>query len=182
MMSPSTSPPTRFPAWFMLAIVWVVAFDLAFAWQRSMGAHGSEFGGHREEAAHYITGLMVRDYIAGGFPDKPAAFAENYAAHYPKVAWAVSPPLFDIAQALWALPFGIGRTAVMLLLCAIAATLATLLYRELQREFPLVIAACGVLVFISLPLVREYYSLVMPDLLGATLIFAAVACFSRFVE
>ena len=33
-------------------IVFVLAFDLAFVWQRTGGAYQSEFGGHPDEAAH----------------------------------------------------------------------------------------------------------------------------------
>jgi hypothetical protein len=168
--------------WYILAIVWVLAFDLAFLWQRSIGAHRSEFGGHPEEAAHYVKALMVRDYCAGGFPGSMKAFAENYAGHYPSVLSEATPPLFHFAQGAWTLLFGTGRTSVMLFLATIAATLATLLVAELKREVPIQVAVITAIVFISLPLVREYYALVMPDFLAATLIFAAAICFNRFLE
>ena len=32
------------------------------------GAYHAEFGSHPDEAAHYVTGLMVRDYLASGLP------------------------------------------------------------------------------------------------------------------
>ena len=52
-----------------------------------------------------MTGLMVRDYIAAGFPDSPFRFAENYYLHYPKVAIGHWPPVFYSIQAAWMLIF-----------------------------------------------------------------------------
>ena len=61
-------------------------------WQLQTGAYKSEFGGHPDEAAHYVTGLMIRDYLTGGIPEHPMKFARNYYDHYPKVALGNWPP------------------------------------------------------------------------------------------
>ena len=60
------------------------AVVLVMQWQR--GAADEEFGGHPDEAAHYVTGLMVGDYLRAGMNQSPMAYAENYYTHYPKVA------------------------------------------------------------------------------------------------
>ena len=85
------------------------------ALQIRSGAWHAEFGGHPDEAAHYVTGLMVRDYVAQGFPGSPMAYAAGYYDHYPKVALGNWPPGFYAIQALWTLAFSVSRTSVMFL-------------------------------------------------------------------
>ena len=88
---------TRLRPFFLAAIVFVFAFDVAFLWQLFAGAYGSEFGGHPDEAGHYVTGLMVRDYVATGFPGSPMKFAGEYYRHYPKVALGVQAAIVFIS-------------------------------------------------------------------------------------
>jgi hypothetical protein len=172
----------RFRPLLVSLIAWVLAFDLAWLWQRHTGAHHSEFGGHPDEAAHYVTGLMVRDYVAAGFPGHPMRYAEKYYAHYPKVGLGVWPPLFYVVQAAWTLPFGAGRTALMLLLCALTATVALLVFRALWREFSLALALTGAALFLALPLVHELSGMVMAEMLSALCMFAAALALGRFLD
>ena len=65
-------------AWLIAGIVFVLAFDLAFAWQRRAGAYSSELGGHPDEAGHYVSGLMAHDYLAHGIYNSPLKFAEEF--------------------------------------------------------------------------------------------------------
>ena len=61
----------------------------------------SEFGRYFDEAAHFVTGLMVHDFIAGMDWSSPVEYAENYYLHYPKVALGHWPPAFYLLQAMW---------------------------------------------------------------------------------
>ena len=164
------------------AIVFVLAFDVAFLWQHVEGANISEFGGHPDEAAHYVTGLMVHDYVAARFPGAPVKFAEEYYAHYPKIGLGVWPPVFYIVQTAWTLPLGVSRQSVMLLMCALAATDALLLYVALRRDFGPAPASMAALIFVSLPVVREYYGMVMAETLSTAFIFGATLAFGNFLD
>jgi len=64
------------------------------------GAFDSEFGGHPDEAAHYVTGLMHHDYIAGLDLTSPLRFAENYYIHYPRICIGHWPPFFYAVQSV----------------------------------------------------------------------------------
>jgi hypothetical protein len=174
-------------------IVFVLSFDLAFLWQRVGGAYASEFGGHPDEAAHYVTGLFIRDsvimvakYGAAGFHGSPIKvgkdFADSYYAHYPKISLGVWPPFFYVVQSAWTLPFSPVRTSILLLMCALAATVSVLLFRPLRDEFGVVPAAFGAALFLSLPLVRSYYSMVMAEMLSTALIFGATLAFGNFLD
>ena len=88
------------------------------ALQWSAGAYRSEFGAHPDESAHYVTGLMVRQYVAGRAPQPPFAFARAYYEHYPKVAIGHWPPAFYLLQTGWTLLFSASRISVLLLMAA----------------------------------------------------------------
>src|SRR6202035_5156727 len=65
------------------AVLWMLAALL----QWKAGAYTVELSGNPDESAHYITGLMIRDYIASGHVTSPMTYAEQYYAHYPKIAF-----------------------------------------------------------------------------------------------
>jgi len=82
---------------------WIFYFCCSAALQWVAGAFRSGFGANPDEPAHYVTGLMVRDYVAQLLPGSPIAFAQNYYLHYPAVAFGHWPPMFYVLQALWTL-------------------------------------------------------------------------------
>ena len=185
--------PKKSRAWIVTAIVFVLALDLAFFWQRVGGAWRSEFGGHPDEGGHYVTGLFVRDALLAlprfAAQKNPGAmilagknFADDYYAHYPKVGLGVWPPFFYLVQSAWTLPFSPSRGSILLLMCALAATVAVQLFRVLREEFGIAPAAFGAVLLLSLPLVREYYSMVMAETLSAALMFGAVLAFGDFLD
>ena len=179
--------------WALGVIVFVLAFDVAFAWQRLGEAQKSEFGGHPDEAAHYVTGLFIRDslaefwrYAVGGFHGSPLRvgkdFAESYYTHYPKIGLGVWPPFFYLVQSAWTLPFGVSRTSVLLLMCALGGGVGLLMFRALRDEFGSLMAGTGTFLLLSLPLVRIHYGMVMAETLSALLMFSAMHSFGNFLD
>jgi hypothetical protein len=192
-MDPSRPGPPKARHWILGVIVFVLAFDVVFAWQRLAEAQKSEFGGHPDEAAHYVTGLFIRNslvefwrYAAGGFHGSPLRigreFAESYYTHYPKISLGVWPPFFYLVQSAWTLPFGVSRTSVLLFMCALAGGLGLLMFRTLREEFGSLMAATGAFLLLSLPLVRSYYGMVMAETLSAVLMFGAMLAFGNFLD
>ena len=190
---PAPPAPKKSRGWVVGCIVFVLALDLAFFWQRVGGAQRSEFGGHPDEGGHYVTGLFVRDalvmaghYVAGGCHGSPVKvgkdFADTYYAHYPKIGLGVWPPFFYLVQAAWTLPFSPSRGSVLLLLCALAAVVAVQLFRALREEFGIGPAALGAALWLSLPLVRSYYGMVMAETLSTVTMFGAVLAFGDFLD
>lgn len=112
---------------FHLTGAFVLFLSLTVAFQVIKGGYSAEFGETSDESAHYITGLMVRDYVASGFPWPPMEYAENYYVHYPKVALGHYPPVFYVLEAAWMLLFGPSRVSVLLLLGTLTALFATIL-------------------------------------------------------
>jgi len=150
--------------------------------QFASGSHHSELGSHPDEAAHFVTGLMVRDYLVSGFHESPMRFADEYYRHYPKIGLGVWPPLFYIVQAFWTLIFPVGAGTVLWLVAALALALGLVTAWWLWREFGWVEALTGVTILTALPLVQEYSNMVMAEVLSALLMLAAAGYFARYLE
>ena len=98
--------------WWRSPIAAVASLSCVLLLQWTEGAYQAEFGGHPDEAAHYVTGLMIHDYVAAGLPGNPMTFALEYYDHYPKVALGNWPPLFYVLQAGWTLLFTPDRASM----------------------------------------------------------------------
>ena len=164
-------------------LVWLGFFAWALCWQVQSGAWNSDFGGHADEAAHVVTGLMVRDYLAGGFLEQwhPMRYAEAYYERFPKVAIGHYPPGFYVVEALFLLPYRQPGAVLVMMVC-LAATVGWQTWR-MAREFGLGEVGSvliGTLV-IWLPLVRTYTAIVMSDLLLVILILESTRAFGRFL-
>lgn len=162
--------------------VFAAFLAVVVAYQHMGNAYDCEFGAHPDEAAHYVTGLMIRDYIADGIPGHPMRFAENYYDHYPKVALGNWPPFFYLIQAAWTLPFSPSRPSILLLMASLTALLALLVWHALKKDFGPLLAAFGSVLFLSLPLTQKYSSLVMTEIPIALLAFIATLCFGRYLD
>ena len=79
------------------------------------GAYTAEFMGHADEAAQFVSGLMVYDYLATLPRENPIDWAGQYYLHYPKVAIGHWPPGYPAMEGLWWLMLGPSRVTAMLL-------------------------------------------------------------------
>ena len=164
-------------------LVLAAAFTLLAIWLQSInGALSTELSGYPDEPAHLVTGLMVRDYVAQGFPSKPMQYAENYYLHYPKVGFGIWPPLFHFAEAIWFLvipPSKVSAFALQAFLCGLlAAVLARLLWKLYG---PLLAVAMGI-AFVTMPLVQTFTSMIMADSIMALMAFLAALTFVNYAR
>lgn len=177
--TPSYRPKPGVWEWMVAgAIFWILAGCL----QWKAGAFAAEFGSHPDEAAHYVTGLMIRDYVVTGHFAHPWAYAQYYYAHYPKLALGMWPPLFHLTEALWTLVLSPSKVSVLLLEALIAAALAASVYWVLRRQYPATAAFAGGTLFVLLPLVRNSTQAVMADGLVALLAFWAMIFMVAYLE
>src|SRR5688572_23011223 len=116
-----------------------VAFALTLTLQWHNNAYRAEWSDSSDESAHYVTGLMVHDYIVHGLPESPMTYAQRYYEHYPYIAFGHFPPVFYIVQAAWMLPFGTSRASLLTLIAFINAALLTTTYVLGRRYFPAVL-------------------------------------------
>jgi hypothetical protein len=134
-----------------------------------------------DEPGHYVTGLLIRDYLAMGFPEKPMDFAIKYYIHYPKVALGVWPPFFHGIEALWMLAFTSSRSSVLVLMALISAASAVTLFM-IASKAGLRLALVAALLYVALPDVQISSSSVMVDGLIAALELWAVVQLVRYID
>ncbi len=155
---------------------------LAVALQVAGGCYRADFDGYPDEAAHYITGLMVHDYLLSGNLLHPMAYAENYYLHYPKVAIGHWPPVFYVLQAAWMLLFGPSRISILLLMAAITAAVASVMFAVGRRiAGPWWAAGAGV-VYVCVPMVQANTGMVMAESLLALGGLLAAYSFAEYLE
>lgn len=162
--------------------VFLLFFMCQVVLQLAGGAFSNEFGGYSDEAGHYVTGLMVHDYIAGMQYGSPMEFAENYYLHYPKIALGHWPPFFYIVQGFWTLLFSESRISMMLLMALLAALLSSTVYLAIKRDFGSRIGVCAGIFLIALPLVQTWSGMLMAEVLVALLSLWSVLCLGRFLD
>ena len=182
-MSPRpTIPPTKreFAISALLLLVVVIAI------QFHAEAFSTDLSAHPDEPAHAVTGLMLRDYITGGFIETPhpMQFARNYYDHYPKVALGHYPPGFYLLEGLWLVPVR-SITACVTLLTALATTWLLLTHVALRKAFPGINPYLLLVPTAAIPLVSMVGNslvMVMSDLLLALCCLAATMAMAKFIE
>jgi hypothetical protein len=154
---------------------------LAVCLQWRAGALTAEFSGS-DEAAHFVTSLMVHDYVASGMTGSPVKYAQAYYARYPKVAFGIWPPLFHLSQAAWMLALSPSRASVLILMALWAALLATGCFVAVRSRFGSFAGVLLGIVLISLPDIQAAANTVMADLMMSCFIFGAALCFGRYLD
>jgi hypothetical protein len=175
------STAARKSIWRGVALA-LVFFGVTVLLQIFSGAYRAEFAGYPDESAHYITSLMVRDFLVSMNYSDPMKFATDYYNHYPKVAFGHWPPLFYALAGSWMLIFSTSRTSVMLGLALLTTVFAWLVYTTIGRRFGWVSGALAGLLLICLPIVQLYSDEVMAESLLAIVSFAAAIYFARYLD
>ncbi len=176
------STTMQLPAPSRLALLLLVFFGAAVVLQIASGAYHSEFGGYPDEPAHYVTSLMVREYLTSAQLLSPMQFARDYYYHYPKVAFGHWPPLLYAVQALWMLVFSTSRVSILLELAATTALLAYAVCLEARRWFGWKAAALAGLLTVCLPLIQTYTDEEMAETLLTLTCFWSVIYFARYLD
>jgi hypothetical protein len=159
-----------------------ILFATVVLLQWRAGAFTAELSGYPDEASHYMSGVLVRDYIASGLPVNPMSFASNFYLHYPYLAIGHWPPLFYIIEGAWMLLFSSSRLSVMLLMAVITTVLAVSIFEIVRREFGITTAAIAAVIMICQPLVQQYTAMVMLETLLALLALWAAVCSGRYFD
>lgn len=174
-------PGPPIPVAYTIGIL-LLFFAAAVVLQLASGAYRSEFGGYPDEPAHYVTSLMVHDYVTQLKPVSPMKFAEDYYAHYPKVAFGHWPPLLYVVQAAWMLVFSTGRASVLLELALLTALVAWSVFYLVNRHFGWKSGVVSGLLLTCLPIVQIYTDEVMAETLLILVSLWAAIFFARYLE
>lgn len=146
------------------------------------GAYASGFGGHPDEAAHYVSSLMVRDFLPQAASGHPMQFAQSYYLHYPKVAIGNWPPLMYGVAGVWFLLFGASRMSALALVAACTATTALAIFAVGRKLLSWPAGLFAAVMFVACPLVQESSAMMMSEAMVTMLIFLATLQFARFAD
>ena len=148
--------------------------------QIQSGAYLTERVNYSDEAAHFMNGLVLRDYLVSGFHQDPLTFARDYYLHYPKIAPLAWPPLFHIALAVSMLPGWSPHAAALVVVLLTVAWTAWRLYgfARLISGRPAAVFVSGL--FVLSPMMIDVSSAVMADGLLAACAIEAAYWLSRF--
>src|SRR5580698_9640953 len=90
-------------------LVGLIFLAVAIALQGTGGAWNNDFGSNSDEPAHFVSAVMLRDFLLGGELAHPMAFAKLFYLHYPKVAIGQWPPFLYVVLGSWMVVFGVSR-------------------------------------------------------------------------
>lgn len=142
-----------------------------------------ELGGHPDEASHYVSGLMVYDYVWEHLGEHPLAFATRYYDFYPKVAIGHFPPGYYLMEAIWFSFASVSLASVLSFQSFVCGILAGCLACALVGGGAGRLVGIGVgAFFCSLPLVQRYVGMVMSDLLLGLFCFLSCLSFALFLQ
>jgi len=162
--------------------LWLLLLFACLALLGVSGAFRAEFGEYPDEPSHFVTSLMVRDYVAGGAASPPMRYALDYYLHFPKVALGHYPPLLYVIQAAWMLVLPASKASLLVLNAILIALTGVLMYGAVQREFGRWAGAGVAFLWVGLPLVQTFGGMVMAEALAALLLFGAAVCYGRYLD
>jgi hypothetical protein len=179
---PAPASRARFRFALVAAVVTVVYCTFIGWVQRSAGAASAAFGGFPDEAAHYISGVLMRDYIVGAPFSDPIRYAVEYYAHTPFFAIGVWPPLYYVVEGIWMTVFGSSRESALWLNFISGAALALLVFAIVRHSYGWVASAAAGLMVLAIPVVQWSASLVMVDIACTALALGSLFFLARYFE
>jgi 4-amino-4-deoxy-L-arabinose transferase-like glycosyltransferase len=145
-----------------------------------LGAYSGEFS--EDEASHYISGLLVKDYIATFPPQSPLNFLREFHSRYPLVGIGHWPPLFYGIEALWMTLFSSSKTSVIALAGAITLVTALTIYYIVGPKFGRVAGVFAAVAFVMAPVVQTGSNELMLDVPVALFALLAMLCYAWYLD
>lgn len=165
---------------YFLSITSLIALVGLSVWQTDVWH--SELADHPDEAAHFITGVMVHDYLANGLGSAPVQFALDYYVHYPKIAIGHWPPAFyAIEGALFLVTGPSIKAAIALVIgCLLGNTL--LVYHTLRNRYDNLTAFWCAAMPLALPVVRRTGTMLLTDTVVTLFSLLAILAFAAYLK
>lgn len=159
----------------------VILFSVAHLLQRTNGALDNESGTFADEASHYVTCLMVADYLRTAVGKSPMEFAQDYYLHYPKVAIGHWGPSYYGVGAIWSLMFGDSRDSLVTMMAVFAACIGLAIFQLSRRYSCLPLAFAATALFLLNPVVQRHYMTVMTELFSVAMFLLATNAYADFL-
>jgi hypothetical protein len=146
------------------------------------GSFSNEYSSFPDEAAHYVSSLMVHDYLLDGDLGNPMQFAEEYYLDYPKVAIGHWPPLFYFLLGVWFIIFGVSRITALCFMAATSASIGLVIYAVAKSSLSTSAAIFAAVIFVAMPLSQICANAIMLEHLVTLMMFLSVVCLAKFAD
>lgn len=161
----------------------LLLFGAILGWiQWRAGAPGAAFGGFPDEPAHYIGGVLMKEYIANGLFCDPVRYAVEYYSHTPYFAVGVWPPMYYLIEGIWMSVFGVGREAVLWLNVISGTALAFLIFSIVRVHHGAVAGTAAGVMVLAVPAAQWSACVVMVDLACTALAIASLVFLARYFD
>lgn len=164
-----------------VSIFLVLLLEVGFL-QLSGRAYLSGFGASSDEASHFVSAVMLHDFVQQPLFSAPMQFARDYYLHYPKVGIGNWPPFLYLTMGGWFFLFGVSRMAALAFIACTAALTGTAIFLAGRKCLSGSASFFAASIYLALPLVQSYADQIMTEHLVTLLIFLATVEFSRFIE
>jgi hypothetical protein len=144
------------------------------------GAYGAEFTD--DDASHYISGLLIYNFLRAGQLQSPVQYLQIFHSHYPLVGIGHWGPLYYFVEAIWMLVFSSNRVSVLLLSAVVTAATALSCYVFLARRLGRPGAAFVALALILCPIVQESSRKLMLDMPVTFLCLLSMFSYVRYLN
>jgi hypothetical protein len=168
--------------WLPRFTVLLAFFAVAVVFQHLSGAYRADLSGYPDEPGHFVTGVMVSNYLSTPPPAPMVPFAKEFYIHYPKVAIGHWPPVFYLLEGFWFLLFHPSRESVLWLIALISALLSATVYGVVRREYGAWAGVAAGFLLQCVPIVWTQTGQVMTDLLVGLFGFWAALAFASFLQ
>ena len=148
--------------------------------QMAVDAYASDHGQTGDEAAHFVTSLMIYDYVTTHLLSNPLTYARDYYAHFPRVAIGHFPPMFEVAQAALFLASGRMAGAVIAFQALVGGLCAALPAALLGGARRLIDGWLAGIAILCSPSLLFLISMDMADNFLAALVMLTALAWSRF--
>jgi hypothetical protein len=162
-----------------IALLAIAAFFVAVGLQAFAGAFVATCG--QDACGHFISGVMIHDYIVAGRLGNPLRYLIHYHEHYPLVGIGHWPPLYYGIVASWMLLFSSSQTAVLLLSAAVAVVTALLLCGSVGRRQGTMAGLFVGLLYLASPLTQSETGTLMLDGPVTLACLSAMLCYASFM-
>ncbi|WP_264715788.1 ArnT family glycosyltransferase, partial [Limobrevibacterium gyesilva] len=144
------------------------------------GAYAADFDFDAD--SHYVSGLMIHDFITSLRLQSPLAFLKNFHSHYPIIGIGHWGPLYYVVEGLWMIPFSTGIVSVLMLSAVVTAATAAITYKLAAERFGRLAGIATALIFAAAPVIRESSNAVMLDGAIALLCVGAALAYIAYLS
>jgi hypothetical protein len=148
--------------------------------QNLAGSYGAEFTD--DDGSHYISGLLIYNFLHAGKLQSPLEYLQYFHSHYPLVGIGHWGPLYYFVEGMWMSVFSSSRASVLLLSAVVTAATALSCYGFVARHLGRFAAIFVALALILSPIVQRSSNELMLDMPVTFICLLSMFAYVRYLD